>query len=503
MGFKRNRTTWGKADRKASAAPAVPGYGREDQDHPAHQDDPAYEKYQKGDPSAWAEDVHQPPYLEGNPPAVPGYDSEDQDHPAHKRPPRVPKDATLSAQIQRKAAKCLVLARHQLGKQASQDLVESQALDMMDLPDNYIEASLKRVGGGFLAMDDDMFLGDEMDMGMDDDMFLSDEMDMDDDMYAMDDDMFGMDDDMDLAPAGPGDSMMSMMHHMAAEIRSLKAQLKGADQNDPKGETLAPKVPSEDEVRAEAGATEKSAAANLQGRIASYFAANGGGEDGFALASDWSGSKALFAALDTDGDGIVASSEMVAAMFDPSNEMLAMADDYLEDEVEMLNACGEMVLAGELPEAFKKNIKKKDDSKENDESKGDDKLPAFLKNKKAEDEGSEDEDSSKDEEDGSDKEAADLFNTAGSDPMGLGGGDSLTLTAADEALLSEIFESGTPGHTANDLDLMPQPRQASNGVTTLGQQTRTASAGKGSVNELSKLWKSAPDVSKVFGIGTD
>jgi len=43
----RKRTTWA-ADRNASAPPATPGYGTEDQDHPAHQPDPAQAAYAKG-----------------------------------------------------------------------------------------------------------------------------------------------------------------------------------------------------------------------------------------------------------------------------------------------------------------------------------------------------------------------------------------------------------------------------------------------------------------------
>lgn len=42
----------------------------------------------------------------------------------------------------------------------------------------------------------------------------------------------------------------------------------------------------------------------------------------------------------------------------------------------------------------------------------------------------------------------------------------------------------------------PQARKASNGVRTLGAVSKVASS---DVNDLSKLWESAPDVSKVFG----
>jgi len=506
MSFKRNRTTWGQASRKASAPPAVPGYGKEDQDHPAHsQDDPGVHQYENGDTSSWNEDVRRPPYPEGNPPAVPGYDSEDQDHPAHKRNPRVPKDAALSAQITSKAAKCLVLARHQLGKAASQDKVESQALDMMDLPDKFIESSLKRLGGGFMAMDDDMFLGGFDD---DDDMF-------DDDMGMMDDDLGVMDIDDGMYAddfEGPGDDVMGMLQHMAAELRSLKAQLKGADQNDPPAESEEEEKEERDEADAPGKGEPKSGSrkfASLKNRIATYFAQHGGGEDGFVLGADWTGSKALFAALDTDRDGIVACDEMMGSMFDPSEDLLAMAEDFTEGEVGMLNACGEMVLAGEVPEAFKKNWKKDDDKDDDDK----DEKP-WEKDKKAGKKSMEDEDEGEDEgegegedegegegegeDEGEDGKTASLFDVSGHDPMGLSKGQGIHLSAADEALLDEIFSSGLPGHQASeDLDLLPQPRRASTGVTSLGHQTRTASS---RVDNLSDLWKSAPNVNKAFGI---
>ena len=134
--MSRKRLTWAaEGNRKASAPPATPGYGTEDQDHPAHQQDPAYEAYKKGDPDAWAETPNPPPYPEGNPPADPGYDTEDQDHPAHKVNPRVPKEASLKAQVQKKAGMCVRVARAMLGSKAPTAAVEDQALDLMDLPE--------------------------------------------------------------------------------------------------------------------------------------------------------------------------------------------------------------------------------------------------------------------------------------------------------------------------------------------------------------------------------
>ena len=150
--MSRTRTTWG-GDRKASAPPATPGYGTEDQGHPAHQPDPAYEEYAKGDPSAWAEDVRQPPYPQGNPPADPGYDVEDQDH-RRTRTPRVPRRRPR-AQVEKKASKCIRVARVMLGCDATAQMVEDQALDLMDLPEDNLDAMYARMSGGFLAQDEE------------------------------------------------------------------------------------------------------------------------------------------------------------------------------------------------------------------------------------------------------------------------------------------------------------------------------------------------------------
>jgi hypothetical protein len=146
----RNRMTWG-AGRSASAPPATPGYKTEDQDHPAHQDDPEYAEYKKGEPDAWAETPKAPPYPQGNPPSTPGYDSEDQDHPAHQELPRVQKEAQLKLAIERKAKKCIRVARALLGSKATEAMVEDQALDMMDWSDSALDSTLTRMGGGVLS----------------------------------------------------------------------------------------------------------------------------------------------------------------------------------------------------------------------------------------------------------------------------------------------------------------------------------------------------------------
>lgn len=146
----RQRLTWnnkGAARKEASPPPQVPAIDRtEKSDHPAHYEDPAYDKYESGDPSAWAEDVHPGPYATSPAPATPGMD-EASGHPAAK--PGQPMKASLSREALRaKAAKCLRLAEAMFSSRtASSSVLESQALDFMDMPDDVLDAALTRLAG--------------------------------------------------------------------------------------------------------------------------------------------------------------------------------------------------------------------------------------------------------------------------------------------------------------------------------------------------------------------
>jgi len=132
-----------------------------------------------------------------------------------------------------------------------------------------------------------------------------------------------------------------------------------------------------------------------------------------------------------------------------------------------------------------------------------------------------------------DKEASDLVMTADvHDPMGL------AADVDEDAVLAELFGKSAKAGDDDDEDkeekeehdedaaeddedhiedleedkadeekdlkkeekkasLRPQAKKASSGVKSLGSVPKTASS---DVNELSKLWQSAPDVSSVFGV---
>ena len=131
----RQRMTWkdGAARRRASQHPATPDEGPAS---PAHKADPGPDDYKSGDTSSWAEDVHAGPYEDSAHPATP---DEGPASPAHK-----------AAAMERKAAKCIRLATAMLGGDASVAMIEDQALSLMDLSERAIKSSLSR-----LADDDD------------------------------------------------------------------------------------------------------------------------------------------------------------------------------------------------------------------------------------------------------------------------------------------------------------------------------------------------------------
>jgi len=536
---KRNRMTRRQAtDRKASAPPATPGYGTEDQGHPAHtQEDPEASQYENGDTSSWAEDVHPPPYPDGNPPADPGYDVEDQDHPAHKRQPRLPKSAkSLRAQVVKKADKCIRLARHTLGKEASTEMVEDQALDYMDMPDEQLNKTLERLGGGFLAQDDLM---------LDDEVMVEDEMV--DALLAEDDEEVEVEEDVEMAcgPKYSAESVMAKLEALTAEVKGLK----NADQNDPKGDTLAPKPQTEEQERAEGAATAKDEhTASPDNPIAVMFDQFDTDNDGFVSQDEWRGSKAVFASLDTDGDGIIARDEVVASFYAQDVMVDDLYTDLDPDEAAML---AEMMDEDDGVEGMEEMIeegmeimsaKKSEDDEDDDSS---DKEAAKKKSEDDEDDdngddnGDDDQDEEADED--SDKESsveADMFSMQG-DPMGLATEDSVI--TEDDSLLMDIFGGDIERvaskksedeeekkedeeeaeeeaaetiqeedeEEAKDKDekeggkkkatQRPQPKKASKGVAKVGH-VQPAPAGGNEVNELSQLWDSEPDVSSVFGV---
>ena len=66
---------------------------------------------------------------------------------------------------------------------------------------------------------------------------------------------------------------------------------------------------------------------------------------------------------------------------------------------------------------------------------------------------------------------------------------------AAETIQEEVEEKAEDKEESKKASLRPQPKRASTGATRLGGVSKEAAS---EVNDLSKLWESAPDVSKFF-----
>jgi hypothetical protein len=375
--------------------------------------------------------------------------------------------------LEKKAAKCIRVARALLGSKATEASVEDQALDIMDWSDSALNSTLTRLAGGFMAADEDPMVA----CGM---MAEEEEDDLDALMAEMD----------VVDPEGvPAVPAVAGMDDILAKMASLEAQIrKLADQNDPEGETLAPKPKEEDEARK----PEKQAALSLWASMDTHG-------DGFVTAEDWKGSRSLFAAIDTDHDGIISKDEMMTAL-----------SKKAEDEEE------------------KEEEKKEEEPKDAGKKAADEEEPKPWE-KKDEDEKEEPKDA------GKKAQCMDM------DDMGLGDEDGYEFGEGDmmgdvvldddDALLAEIFggkraskkadedeegedsEGETEDEEAEEEEdepkdakkkasgQKPQPRKPSQGVRQIGQMTRSASATGEDLADLSRLWQSSPDVSHVFNGG--
>lgn len=127
--------------RVSAKAPAVPGAG-DISAHPLGRPDPEVGEYENGSFEQWAEIPTKGPYPNTRPPAVPGAD-EPQGHPLTDPAHYFPKTAVARAES--KAERALRLAKRVLGKKASQQDLESQAYDFMFLPLGKLDSSLSRI----------------------------------------------------------------------------------------------------------------------------------------------------------------------------------------------------------------------------------------------------------------------------------------------------------------------------------------------------------------------
>jgi hypothetical protein len=415
----RERMTWGgksaagvvlpveQAAKKASAHPQTPDEGIT---HPAGYQDPTQPAaYENGDTSSWAEDVHPGPYRTSPAPANP-MDDGGYRHPAAQPGAPAKNASTLRAAAERKASKCIRIASALLGEEITKaaeaedkvavELIEAQALDFMNLSDEHIASTLRRIEAA--TMDEDVLLR-----------------------------------------------------------KMLAGEDEEEEEEEPKEESAEKKEASAQKRADEAKFAEiTSMLAGLQAQLA---AMQGGGPSKAAEAVD---EEAMLAAMmaeeapapvsaEADEDAMLKA--MLAEEAAPAPEADAAAGkslaDYLDDDMGGISMDG---IEDPMGLGY-------DDAMMMDT--GDDEILASLfasdkSAKKAEDEEEEAAEPEEEEEAKEDKSAA----------------------------------ARTAAARSRTAALRPQPKKPSVGAQSVGTQVRVAS----DLNELSRLWESAPDVTKVF-----
>ena len=380
MANKRIRMT----NRSAAQPPASYGWEPE---HPAHKADPEVDAYlidndgngTGSEPSDFAEDVAPAPYAQGPAPSSYGWEPE---HPAAKADakgaaPSEKKAALQRKAAERKAAKCIRIAQALLGQGVDTDTIEDQAVDLMDLSADAINATMDRLSAAFLA---------------------------DDEVEA---------------------------YHREQNDAQLGYGGKEADDADMVAEELLAAMLAEEEEAPEA----------------SLYA-----EEEAPEASE------MMAEEDVEACGMEAGDDeveaMLADMLAPEAEEEIEAHDILDD------GAGELLEEAPMQDGeIGLEMMAEDPMGLGDEVEASDELLAQLFGGKV----------AGDDEDGDDADGDD----------------------ADADADEDEKEAGKKAAS-----LKPKARKASKGARSLGSVTKTATS---EVNDLSKLWAVAPDVSDVFG----
>ena len=496
----RRRLTW--TDRKASAAPAMPGY-QEPSIHPAAYPDPEADAYENGDTSAWAEDPHPGPYTNPFHPALPGTD-EPMGHPAtdpaHYFPAGVSKQASrqLRAAMEVKAAKCIRIAQSMLGRRASVSAVEDQALDLMNLTERQIQAALRR-----LADDDglsqDVGTESSSDLLAVENMTLTPERTSEEAMLAA---MLADEEDGSEGPMSDEEVLSHMVAEEKAKMsarmasRRRAAQMPG-NQNDPdhynfRAEGVLASKKSDDDVEAEEmlenmakDEAKKSASLRRQAKKSEDDSDVEAAEDEEA-APEAQKKAAHFQRLAAYWSRVAKKSDDDAPEGETADDEVEAGDDEVEAtpkkaavrrratglSAELQQTLAALLAEDANPEASNGDDVAADDFMMDDLGVED---PMML----------------------DDSGLGDFGMDDGMDDMSALYGTSHYAKKSDESDESETAEEEeAPVKVGKKAAVRPQPRIASNGVRTLGAVSKVASS---DVNDLSKLWESAPDVSKIFG----
>lgn len=502
----RQRKTWKQAEqgKQASPPPQMPAVDRtEGPSHPAYYADPDADAYEKGDTSAWAEDPHKPMEQESPPPAMPGnLTTEELTHPAtseFQKDPETPaeamaegggggkKQASFTEMAEQRATLCVRIAGA-LMPGAEAGAVENKALELMDLDDAQLQATANTLK---------ILAGEEEEMEEEDE-----EMEIEGGKKAA----VEITARLDKLEASMGKLVQAMTHFFGMEgdedgmsDKELMAYLMAEDMDGDGVDQNAPDY----------GYSDKKSE-----------------QDEFDRGEESEGTKEYDEdrmGMDDDGE----EEAMLKAMLEEMDEEMAMtatdkSASEAEDATEPL-ATGNTIQSGEggnvNPDEYAPTpvVAQADGS-----DKVGDPTPH---GKKADDTGAAEND---------------IQLTAGEDPMGLvekeaSADDELMQLYADldlpKAAASEEKEmkeeaeeepedanAGTDeraekddedfgaddekkgGKKAAELELKPQQKAASQGAQRLGNVSGQAKVAADEMDQLSKLWDSAPDVSSVFGV---
>ena len=506
MTTPRTRMTW----KQSAQAPASYGWTP---DHPAALPDPAADAYENGDTSSWAEDPTKGPYPQG---PAPSSQSWTPSHPAAKPdamgpiPPPVGPDsgktaAAMRARVEAKAAKCIRVASAILGKGASAQAVENKALALMDLPDARIAMALAMVreafltGTGPLADQNDpeaydftgemdievpmMAEAEEPKMGGQrsaEDLEAEETAQMVADMLAgkHSDDFEVEEVDSDEDEALLASMMAGEPDHMAGEDEDPEAEAMLAEMLGGKhaGGDVDSKLAAENEkLKAELAAL-KAAGKKAEAPVEAEFDAMGLGDEGY-------GSDDVLGNLFGRTAGKKAEDE---------------GEDAKEAEDEAEKKAGKKAYLLQQAAKLAKLAKKlADDDGDKDEDeleevKKEARKLAKLVRKLAADE--DDDDAAKEAEDEAEADEKKAGKKAYHDLFA--GKKADDDEDGDEGVEFSSDEGEDDAEAAKkEARLQPQARKASTGVRTLGA-VRVAS--QDNSNDLSRLWKTAPDVSEHF-----
>ncbi len=514
--------------RNRRANSGLPGYdnlGWDHFGHPASSDQPSVDQY--GFDSEFGEGVRKGPYRSGPAPSSYGWEP---DHPAVSD--ELVEDYALTDDLrqenlkkamERKAAKCIRIAESRLGRTASQREIEDLALRMMDLPNRTVNARVARLADNAVQVGTDYdegldFTGpgnasDELEAGSHMSHTLFDKYDLDGDgMISMDEfggsdeifDDLDMDDDgflsRDEVALGLGESFADELE-ADDELAEIMAELEAEDHE-------ATMMMGGDHEATMMG--EDHEAMMMAGDLEAMMMAEDHSSSAEALAEEIATLKAANARLARKVRKLADNAVQVGTDYqgeDPDVEI----DTTPENEPSEGEPTQRLAKIERLAQALTAYMADMDSTASDD-------MATLLADLEADD--------SREQNDpqyGYTADEAEATMSMGEDVMGLDmdADDAMAMdprlasifTAADEdaeeeeateeeATEEESTEEETTEEEAKEekaekkASYRPRTSARKAAVKTLGNISREASSAS---DELSKLWESAPDVSKFFG----